>query len=63
MSSKLPTLAAFVVALLGAPLASADVNVKLNDVHLCCASCVKGVDKAIAPVSGASAKCDRDAEP
>lgn len=62
MSSKLTALATLAVALIGAPLASADVTVKLNDVHLCCASCVKGVDKAIAPVSGAAAKCDRDAE-
>jgi len=62
MNTRLTTLASFAVALLGAPLASADVNVKLTDVHLCCNSCVKGVDKAIAPVSGAAAKSDKDSE-
>jgi copper chaperone CopZ len=62
MASKLSALASLAVVLLGAPLASADVTVKLADVHLCCASCVKGVDKALTPVSGASAKCDRESE-
>jgi copper chaperone CopZ len=62
MTTKLALLASLAVALVGAPLASADVSVKLTDVHLCCNSCVKGVDKAIAPVSGATAKSDKDSE-
>ena len=62
MNCKLTSLASLVLALAAAPLASADVTVKLSDVHLCCNSCVKGVDKAVAPVSGASAKSDKDAE-
>jgi copper chaperone CopZ len=62
MNSKLSALAALAVAFASAPLASADVTVKLSDVHLCCNSCVKGVDKAIAPVSGVSAKSDKETE-
>jgi len=41
--------------------AAAEVTVKLTDVHLCCNSCVKGVDKAIAKVSGVTAQSDKDA--
>jgi copper chaperone CopZ len=62
MTTKLTVLASLAVALVGAPLASAEVSVQLTDVHLCCNSCVKGVDKAIAPVSGVTAKSDKDAE-
>lgn len=62
MRSKLASLASLALALASAPLASADVTVKLSDVHLCCNSCVKGVAKALAPVSGVSAKSDKDAE-
>lgn len=40
---------------------AADATVTLSDVHLCCASCVKGVDAALTPVTGAKAVCDRDA--
>ena len=61
MISKLPALLSLAVALVGAPLALAETTVKLSDVHLCCASCVKGVDKAVAS-SGATAACDRDAQ-
>jgi copper chaperone CopZ len=39
--------------------AFAEVTVKLSDVHLCCNSCVKGVDKALT-TTGASAKSDKD---
>ena len=45
-----------------APAALADVTVTLTNVHLCCDSCVKGVDKAVAPVTGVAAKCDKDDE-
>src|SRR5437764_14963213 len=37
-----------------------DTTVKLDHVHLCCNSCVKGVDKAISNVSGAAAQSDKD---
>ncbi len=39
---------------------AADSNVKLSKVHLCCPSCVKGIDKAVAAVPGATAQCDKD---
>src|SRR5881392_4113166 len=39
---------------------AADVSVKLTDVHLCCQSCVKGVDKAVAKVSGVTAASSQD---
>src|SRR5471032_796378 len=45
-----------------APAALADFTVTLSNVHLCCSSCVKGVDKATATVGGAAAKSDRDAD-
>ncbi len=41
---------------------SAEVSAKLSDVHLCCQSCVKGVQAAIAKVPGATATVDKDAE-
>ena len=40
---------------------AADVTVTLTDVHLCCQSCVKGVAKAVADVTGLTAKADQDA--
>lgn len=36
-------------------------TVTLNGVHLCCASCVKGVEKVAAKVKGATFACDKDA--
>ena len=40
---------------------AAETSVKLSDVHLCCNSCVKGVDKALAGLPGITAKSDKDA--
>jgi copper chaperone CopZ len=40
---------------------AADTSVKLSNVHLCCNSCVKGVDKALSGVAGAKAESDKDA--
>jgi copper chaperone CopZ len=40
---------------------AADLSVKISDVHLCCKSCVTGVEKAVAKVEGVKATCDRDA--
>ncbi len=40
---------------------AADVSVKLSGVHLCCGSCVKGVEAAVAKVAGATATVDKDA--
>ena len=41
--------------------AFAESSVKLTGVHLCCASCVKGADKAVATVTGATSETDKDA--
>lgn len=41
---------------------AADVSTKISDVHLCCQSCVRGVEKAVATVKGVAAVVDKDAE-
>jgi copper chaperone CopZ len=40
---------------------AAEVSTTLSDVHLCCQSCVKGVESAVAKVDGATASADREA--
>lgn len=40
---------------------AADSTVKLSNVHLCCGSCVKGVDTALTDVAGVKAVTDKDA--
>jgi len=40
-------------------IAQAD-ELKLTNVHLCCGGCVKGVEKAVAKVGGATATVDKD---
>jgi copper chaperone CopZ len=52
--------ASTVLALTLAGAAYADSSVKLTDVHLCCQSCVKGVQKAVAKVPGVKAESDMD---
>jgi copper chaperone CopZ len=42
-------------------VARAESTAKISGVHLCCKSCVTGVNKAIGKVSGASAAVDADA--
>ena len=42
--------------------ARAESTAKISGVHLCCKSCVTGVNKAIGKVSGATAAVDADAE-
>jgi len=39
---------------------AADTTVKLSGVHLCCNACVKGVEKAVSPVKGATTVVDKD---
>ena len=39
---------------------AADTTVKLTDVHLCCQSCVKGVQKAVSKVDGVNATSNMD---
>jgi copper chaperone CopZ len=41
---------------------AADVTTKISGVHLCCSACVKGVEKAVATVKGATTSVDADAE-
>ena len=43
-------------------LASAESTVTISKTHLCCNNCVQGVAKAVKPVTGATAKCDRNAQ-
>src|SRR5690242_10766988 len=38
----------------------AETSTKISDVHLCCQSCVKGVEKAVADVQGVSVAVDKD---
>lgn len=52
---------AFSIATLTTALAAQADEVKLSGVHLCCASCVKGVEKAAAKVGGASVTVDKAA--
>jgi periplasmic mercuric ion binding protein len=46
--------------LLGAA-ALAETTVKVENVHLCCPACVKGVGAALAKVDGVTGTCDRTA--
>ena len=56
-------LLSIVTALAFAHLAqAADVTVKINNVHLCCQSCVKGVAKAVAGIDGVKATADMDSQ-
>ena len=61
-----PTMKSKLLALFSFGLASvafaAPATVQLSNVHLCCDSCVKGVDKVMATVTGAMAKSDKDGE-
>src|SRR6185437_7048980 len=54
------TILASAILALTLAAAHADSSVKLSDVHLCCQSCLKGVDKAVAKVPGVTAKSDMD---
>jgi copper chaperone CopZ len=54
----------FASALIASALAfsvqAADSTVKISDVHICCQSCVKGIQKAIGEVPGVTAAVDQD---
>ena len=41
---------------------AADASAKITDVHLCCQSCVKGVEKAVAKAPGVKADISQDDE-
>lgn len=38
----------------------AETTVKLSNVHLCCKSCITGVEKAVGKAKGVTAACDKD---
>jgi copper chaperone CopZ len=48
-------------SLVAASWAGAETTVTVEKTHLCCASCVKGVAKAVDTVPGAKATCDQKA--
>jgi periplasmic mercuric ion binding protein len=50
-----------VLVVLGAA-SPAETKVEVKGVHLCCGPCVKGVEKALKGVEGASVACDQDAQ-
>jgi copper chaperone CopZ len=52
---------AFIATTALATFASAETTVKISGVHLCCKSCVTGVEKAVASAKGVTATCDKDA--
>jgi copper chaperone CopZ len=58
LNSVLASLA--IVCLSSVTALAADSTVTLSDVHLCCNSCVTGVDSIVSKVAGAKAACDRD---
>ena len=49
------------VAAFALVLSSRADDAKITDAHLCCDSCVKGVQKAVGTVPGLTATCDKDA--
>src|SRR5258706_12420187 len=58
MKNIFVSLAATLVLVLS--VRAGDVSVKLSDVHLCCQSCAKGVQKAVAEVPGVTATASQD---
>ena len=58
---KIPLGSVLIACALGLSVQAADVTVKISNVHLCCKGCVKGVEKAVGEVQGASASVDQDA--
>ena len=41
---------------------AADTTTKISNVHICCDSCVKAIQKAVAPVKGVTAEVNKDEE-
>ena len=58
---KVSLASVLIACALGLSVQAADVTVKISNVHLCCKSCVKGVEKAVGEVQGATASVDKDA--
>src|SRR2546423_15231597 len=55
------SVAAASLALLFSASAFAESKVTIDKTHLCCNSCVKGAEKAVTSVKGATATCNKDA--
>ena len=51
----------FMVLLSLTLVARAEVSTKISDVHLCCQSCVKGVEKVTGEIKGLKTSVDKDA--
>ena len=58
---KILTLASVLLTLGWSVQAADTTTVKLSNVHLCCNSCVKGVEKAVSRVNGVTAQSDKEA--
>src|SRR6266581_2169925 len=54
-------LASLVIASVMALSVKAETSTKISDVHLCCPSCVKGVEKAVADVADVTVAVDKTA--
>jgi len=54
-------IAVLVAFTFSASVQAADVTTKISDVHLCCKSCVTGVEDAVSQIDGAKATVDKDA--
>ena len=57
---KIVALIASSAFVLMASASAADSTAKITDVHLCCKSCVSGVEKAVSGVAGVKASADQD---
>jgi copper chaperone CopZ len=53
---------AVVLLALALSVRASDVAVEISNVHLCCKSCVSGVQKAVGTVAGVTAAADQNAE-
>ena len=58
-TAKLIPLLALSLSLAFVASSPAETKVTLNGVHLCCKSCVTGVEKAVSKVKGASVAADK----
>ena len=61
MKTSFVTLALLGAALAGFATQADEVTTKISKVHLCCKSCVTGVETAIGKVSGVAVTVDQDA--
>lgn len=52
---------ALLVPFLATSWVAAETTVTVENTHLCCGSCVKGANKAVTSVEGATAKCNQKA--